>query len=308
MRSPLPVILLAAAMSSSQPAAAPPRTSGVLTINGTPHPYLAEGSGLTCIVVGPALSYVPLFSDALKQRIRFVFVDFKHTWSAESAGPMQTITMDTLVDEVDQVRNGLGLDRVCLIGHSAPGLVATEYSLRHPDHVSQVVLVGVEPYFNPEYLKARSAFWETDASAERKAAYQRNVARIPDDLLRQLTPRDAFALRYVRNGPRYFYEAGYDCYWMFAGRSFSAELVSYFLNTIIATYDPRPRLMRNTVPILLVLGRYDYNIPYREWDSARKATPHLTSYVFDRSAHFPMIEERDHFDRIVISWLAHDAR
>jgi len=280
-----------------------PRTSGVLTIGGTPYPYLIEGTGLTCIVVGLAPAYPPLFPDRLKLRIRFVYVDFKNSWNAESPRGVEKITLDSLVDEVDQVRSGLGLEKACLVGHSAPGLVAVEYTLRHPDRVSHLILASVEPYFTPDFIKARTAFWEAEASADRKAAYKRNVERFPNDLLQKLSPRDAFALRYVRNGPRYFYDPSYDFYWAFAGKHFSAELIAYFLNTIVADYDPRPRLANNAVPKLLALGRYDYNIPYREWDSARKTTANLTSHVFERSAHFPMIEESGLFAESVIRWL-----
>src|SRR5262245_2760704 len=280
-----------------------PRTSGVLTLSGTPHPYLAEGSGVTCVVVGLAPSYPPLFSDRLKERIRFVYVDFKNSWNAESPRDVEKITMDSLVDEVDQVRRGLLLDKICVVGHSAPGLVAVEYALRHPDLASHLILVSVEPYFTAEFIRTRTRFWEEEASADRKAALKRNVERFPDDLLRSLSARDAFALRYVRNGPRYFFDPSYDVYWAFAGKHFSAELITYFLITIVGDYDPRPKLATNAVPKLLVLGRYDYNIPYREWDSARKTTLHLTSHVFDRSGHFPMLEESALFDERVIQWL-----
>jgi proline iminopeptidase len=57
------------------------------------------------------------------------------------------------------------------------------------------------------------------------------------------------------------------------------------------------------VPKLLLLGRYDYNIPYREWDGVRKTTPHMTTHVFDRSGHFPMLEESALFDQGVVQWL-----
>ena len=280
-----------------------PRTSGVLTISGRPHPYLIEGTGLTCIVTGPAPSYPPQFSDRAKQQVRFVYVDFKNSWNLESPHGVEAVTMDSLVDEIDQIRKGLALERVCVIGHSAPGLVAMEYALRHPEHTSHAVLIGVEPYFNQAWLKARADFWERDASPERKAALAKNAARFPDDLLRGLSPLDAFALRYVRNGPKYFFDPTYDFYWAWAGKQLSGEMVTYFLNTILGDYDPRPRLAKNTVPMLLILGRYDYNIPYREWDSARKNTPHLTSHVFQRSGHFPMIEEAGRFDDILIRWL-----
>jgi len=279
------------------------RTSGVLNINGTPHPYLVEGTGPACIVVGPASMYPSLLSDQLKKRIRFVYVDFKNSWGADSPNRVENVTLDSLVEEVDRVRSGLGLEKVCLFGHSAPGLVAVEYTLRHPDRVSQLILVSVEPYVSPGWLKARKAFWETEAPADRKAALKRNIERFPDDLLKRLSPYDAFALSYVRNGPRYFYDASYDFYWEFAGKHLSAEMIDYFLNTIVADYDPRPRLESNDVPKFLALGRYDYNIPYREWDSARKTTPNLTSHIFERSGHFPMIEESTLFDDRLIEWL-----
>jgi proline iminopeptidase len=279
------------------------RASGVLTIGGTPHPYLAEGTGLTCIVVGMAPSYPPLFSDRLKQRIRFVYVDFKNSWGLESPRDIEKITMDSLVGEVDQVRSALGSEKVCVVGHSAPGLVAMEYTLRHPDRVSHAILVSVEPYFTRDFIKERTAFWEANASADRKAVNKRNVEHLPDDLLRTLSPRDAFALRYVRNGARYFYDPTYDFYWAWAGKHLSAALLNRYLSTIAADYDPRSRLASNTVPMFLALGLYDYNIPYHEWDGARKASPLLTSQVFERSGHFPMIEESALFDESLIRWL-----
>ena len=85
-------------------------------------------------------------------------------------------------------------------------------------------------------------------------------------------------------------------------------MIDYFLNTIVADYDPRPRLESNDVPKFLALGRYDYNIPYREWDSARKTTPNLTSHIFERSGHFPMIEESTLFDDRLIEWLRRSSK
>ena len=143
------ILLTSAAFSDPPTGQMITRSSGVITIGGTPHPYLAEGTGPTCVVVGLAPSYPPLLSDRLKQRIRFVYVDFKNSWNAESADVAGKITMDSLVDEIDQVRSGLGLEKVILSGHSGPALVAVEYTLRHPDRVSQLILVSVEPYFTP---------------------------------------------------------------------------------------------------------------------------------------------------------------
>jgi proline iminopeptidase len=258
---------------------------------------------VTCVVTGLAPFFPQLFSERLKQEIRFVYVDFKNSWNAESPRDLAAITMDSLVDEIEQVRRGLGLETICVVGHSATGFVAVEYALRHPDRVSHSILITVEPYFTQEFRTVHDAFWVNDGSAERKAIKQRLDERLPNATLQSLSPRDSYAMRYVRNGPKYFYDATYDLAWLWIGQHFSPEAVNWYVNTIAADWDPRPRLARNTVPTFVALGRYDYNVPYVTWDSLRKTMPHLTSHVFERSGHFPMLEEADRFDDLLIRWL-----
>ena len=94
-----------------------------------------------------------------------------------------------------------------------------------------------KPLFD-DSLVASSWIWETEASADRKAIHKRNVERFPDHLLQRLSPRDAFALRYVRNAPQYLYNPSYDLYWAFAGKQFSAELITYFLRQLLRTTIP----------------------------------------------------------------------
>jgi proline iminopeptidase len=300
------IILVAVAWGVDAQASSPQkvaRTSGVMTIGGTSHPYHTEGSGVTCIVTGFAPFFPQQFSDRLKQHIRFVYVDFKNSWGAESPRDLQKISMDSLVDEIDQIRTALGLEKVCVVGHSATGFVATEYALRHPDHTSHALLVCVEPFFNQEFRTTHDRFWEKEASAERKKIKQNLDERLPNKTLLSLSPRDSFAMRYVRNGPKYFYDANYDLAWLWIGRHFSMEVLDWYTNTIAKDWDPRPRLARNTVPMFVALGRYDFNVPYLTWESVKKTTPHVTAHVFERSGHFPMMEEPDRFDEALIRWL-----
>ena len=89
--------------------AEPPRSSGVVTVRGTALPYLTEGSGIPCIVAGYSTLYPGAFSDELKKHIRFIFVDWKNSFLADDPFPLATnITIDTLVDDLDEVRRQLG--------------------------------------------------------------------------------------------------------------------------------------------------------------------------------------------------------
>lgn len=51
-------------------------------------------------------------------------------------------TIPRFVDEVEQVRVALGLDRsnFCLLGHSWGGMLAIEYALAHPDHLKCLII------------------------------------------------------------------------------------------------------------------------------------------------------------------------
>jgi long-chain acyl-CoA synthetase len=60
----------------------------------------------------------------------------------------QPITLDGLVDDLALVVERLGLERpFTLVAHSFGGAIATEFTLRHPDAVHEVVLIGVPAQF-----------------------------------------------------------------------------------------------------------------------------------------------------------------
>ena len=279
------------------------RTSGILIVDNTPHPYLAEGTGIPCIVAGQAHLYPPLFSDSLKQHIQFVFVDFKNTWSATPDKPVEHVTMQDLVDEIEQVRQELGHDQVCVFGHSALGLLALEYALDYPEHTSHVVAIGTPPFMGDRFWEAVSEFWKADASERRKEVLKQNQKKIPDETISTLSPHDAAAMDYVRSGPRYWHDPTYDSYWIWIGKHFSARMVEHLFAELLTDYDETDQFSNIKTPVFLAHGRHDYAVPYHLWREHAKKLPEGTFHLFKRSGHFPMVEEEELFERRLIAWL-----
>ena len=94
---------------------------------------------------GPGASheYFEALENALATRgIEFIYYD--QLGSAYSDQPTDTSlwTIDRFVDEVEQVRIALGLDKdnFYLLGHSWGGILATEYALRHGDHIKGLII------------------------------------------------------------------------------------------------------------------------------------------------------------------------
>jgi pimeloyl-ACP methyl ester carboxylesterase len=71
---------------------------------------------------------------------------------------------------------------------------------------------------------------------------------------------------------------------------------------------PRLRRRHLGVPMILILGRYDYAVPYEAWDGLKARLPKLTYHLFERSSHFPMIDEPARFDETLIRWITASPR
>jgi pimeloyl-ACP methyl ester carboxylesterase len=84
-----------------------------------------------------------------------------------------------------------------------------------------------------------------------------------------------------------------------SGGLLSERRTVYFLSGAPTT----ARLMTNTVPLFLALGRYDYAVPHTMWSGVKVKVPQLTHRMFERSGHFPMLEEDRLFDTQVVQWL-----
>ncbi len=282
----------------------PVRASGLLEFDGQAHPYLVEGNGIPCVIAALGPIYRPLFSDRLKEHIQFIYVDFKNTWGAEGPIDPESVTMDSLLEDIDQVRRALGHERICVVGHSAPGMIPMAYALAYPEHISHAISLATVPFWNAEFGGIQAEFWNRDASAERKAVQEANQELLATQADQPLTPRDAWVMSYVRNGPMYWFDPSYDCYWMFAGYHVSRDMINHFFGTVLADYDLRPQLGDISAPVFLAQGRFDYAAPYHLWEEPHQDIPAVTYHVFEGSAHFPMFEEQARFDDLLIEWLS----
>ena len=97
---------------------------GEVAANGIDFEYFIEGTeGRTCIVVGDALTPSRALSMQLREHFRFVFLNSRMTTPEERVGDVSSITMDTLVDDIEQARQALELGEVCVLGHSISGIL-----------------------------------------------------------------------------------------------------------------------------------------------------------------------------------------
>ncbi len=113
--------------------------------DGTKLAYHEKGEGepLLCVPGGPmrASAYLGDLGGLTAHR-RLILLDLRGTGDSAVPDDVAGYRCDRLVDDIEALREHLGLDQVDLLGHSASGNLATLYAARHPPPSGRLVLIA----------------------------------------------------------------------------------------------------------------------------------------------------------------------
>ena len=218
---------------------------------------------------------------------------------SESLGETDELTLDTFLDDIEELRVSLDLDKICVFGHSIYGRYALAYARRYPHHTSHVIMDVTPPEYDWEFQQMANNYWKSQASEVRKEVLRKNWESHSVTL--EPYPFCSWCLDYVKNGPKYWYDPTYDASWLFE-EFYSNQDVGDFFFDLLAQYDIETG-DELTVPVFLSLGKFDFVVPYFSWDERGATLPNLSIHVFQRSGHWPMLEEQALFDEKLIEWI-----
>lgn len=77
----------------------------------------------------------------LSGHLQLVLVDYRGTGQSETPTDTASYRCDHLVDDVEALREHLGLDRIDLLAHCAGANLAALYAVRHPGRIRKLVLI-----------------------------------------------------------------------------------------------------------------------------------------------------------------------
>ncbi len=265
--------------------------------------YSVEGDGKPALVIGSAVYYPRVFSQALRQSLKLIFAD--HRGFAHQLGdvPPSEYALDVVLDDIDLVRRHLGLEKVIVIGHSGHGYMALEYAKRYSQHVSHVVMIATGPSHSAAHDAATEQYWQESVCPERKAKLEGDLAGLPAEI--EAAPDKRFVTFCVRMGARSWYDYGFDAAPLWEGVQVNMPVFDHLWGEAFRDIDIAQNLDRLDIPVFLALGRYDYLVaPYATWEPYRSSFKDLTVRVFEKSGHTPQLEESALFDAELLSWLS----
>lgn len=259
------------------------------------------GQGQDVIVLGSSAYYIKTFSSNLYQNLRFIFVDHRGFGKALRSFDSSAIGLDQIVEDLEFVRNYLSLDKFTLIGHSGHGYMALAYAQKYAMRLNGLILMNLSPYGGPRNFEAANVYFQESVCPVRKAILNQNMQGLPARL--SANPDRAFVERMLAFGPMIWFDPAYDASLLWQDVNLVPAILEHLWGKIFTEIDVASYLQNLSVPVLLLLGRYDYWNPPYLWENYRALFSNLTVRVFEQSGHTPQLEEPNSFENEILAWL-----
>lgn len=178
--------------------------------------------------------------------------------------PEKGYSIKTLSDDLNYITKTLNIEQFTLVGHSLGGMVAMVFALKHPEHVSKLVLVST-------------------------GAKTHTALRIMLSVLIQALPYNIFAdgsvnFKYYKPSKRIKAEA------MEMALRTPKYAACESLKEFTINYDIRDRVSNIKVPTLIIVGEQDTSTPLYLSRYLRSEIEGSKLAIIKESKHMPMIE------------------
>jgi proline iminopeptidase len=123
-----------------------PVRDGFVDANGVMIYYMSTGRGQPLMIVhgGPGAShdYFLPYLLPLARYNRVVFIDERGSGRSQKLEDRAGYTIENMVEDVEAVRQALGLGKISLLGHSYGGALAQAYALKYQRNLSHLILAS----------------------------------------------------------------------------------------------------------------------------------------------------------------------
>lgn len=220
--------------------------------------------------------------DDLGSQLQVVYID--HRGNGRSGRPgTSTYSIAQMAEDVDALRQHLGIDQIILFGHSFGGKVAQEYATSHPGNLALLILADTN---------AGAQF-----STEAQEIAQRNATpeqlRVLGSLFRgEITSKEEWDSWWTTCLPLYFHRPDDETMAAIGARGVSAfEVANHMMANETPHFNSRPYLPLLTAPTLVMVGRHDWITPVSQSQEIAALIPGARLLILEDSGHMGYVEE-----------------
>jgi len=204
-------------------------------------------------------------------------------------------SLENYAEDLAELLDALGLDRVCLNAHSMGASIATLFANRYRDRLDRVILTcsGIFDYdpltFNAFHAVSR---WVVII----RPRWMGQIAGLEGLFMQRFLHRE-IPVQDKRDFLADFCMAGFDA---------ALGTIYTSVSRHAATIMPK-EFAQVSVPTLLVAGEHDIIIPAAMGERAASLSPAIEYVCIPDTAHFPMLEDAPTYRAAVDRFLTHDS-
>ena len=276
---------------------------GIKEINGTELYYKVVGQGEPILIIhgGPGLNHNYLFHNLqfLTDRYQLIFYDQRASGRSSLTLDSNSVTIDNFIQDIDELRNTFGIEKLNIMAHSWGGLLAMKYAIKHPENTKSLILIS-----------SVGASSEISAMANQILAEQftkedsiRRVEIIQTDEFQKREPNAIESLMKIGFRHQFYNIAFLDSLNLSLNKDYikTSQLLQNLAKDL-TVYDFHSDLGKIQSPTLLVYGNYD---PLTELAEIRihESIEKSEFKILDNCGHFPFIEKQNEFKKAVMTFM-----
>lgn len=299
-------LLLAAALVSFACGQTPPEPAleiGYARVNDTELYYKRLGAGEPVLVVhgGPLLDHGYFLPHLRPLAEHYELIFFDQRLSGRSSAEVDTavVRLATFVEDIEALRQALGLGRMHLMAHSWGGLLAMHYAVGYGEHLKSLILLNSMP--------ASAALWQQEEQRlARQVTREDSLARqriLASEAFKNYEPEAIAELLRVSFRTQFHKPALVDRLRLYVPEDYRIRSQRFrpLMGDLMA-YDLHPQLSEVTAPTLLLYGAGE---PAAALSGPRlqEALPNAKLVIMEKTGHFPFVEQPNAFHREIRGFL-----
>ncbi|MFE3139634.1 alpha/beta fold hydrolase [Streptomyces scopuliridis] len=262
---------------------------------------LGQGAPVICVPGGPMQDSVYLGElGGLSAHRQLILLDLRGTGQSAIPHDVASYRCDRLVDDVDSLREHLGLDRMDLLAHSAGANLAALYVERHLERVGKLALIT--PSVMAVGITITGDVRRETAQLRRDEPWFPVAFAALEAIVAGKATTDSF------QGIAPFFHGRWDeaarAHGVAEDGQKNKEAAAVFgAEGAFAPDTTRAALARFASPVLLLAGEVDLNSPSRAMAEFAELFPHAKLVIQPGAGHYPWLDDADRFAATTAAFL-----
>jgi proline iminopeptidase len=264
-----------------------------------------EGKGIPIVLLhgGPGAThhyFHPYFSQA-KKFARVIYYDQRGCGISDYKSG-KGYTVDQAVEDLEKLREGLGIGKWVVLGHSYGGYLAQRYVMKHPESISGLILMTALPGLPGKLAGTRQYDYISDQEKQRMREIRQEISKLSQE--KKLTPDKSLELLVYNNHingdwkRQSYYKPSADEF--IYGALYEWKQDTDF-NSVISQDANKMNLegafKHCPVPTLILESKWDLTWTADKPDIIHQNHPGSQMITFEQSAHSPFADEPERFFR-----------